>query len=56
MVWSWHWIRTGLAERLVAERLYTAKYKEDGSLERYKTRLVAKEDNQTYRVDYQLGC
>lgn len=33
--------------------MFTVKYKADGSLERYKARLVAKEYTQTYGVDYQ---
>ena len=32
--------------------VYTIKYKTDGSLERYKVRLVAKGYTQTYGVDY----
>ena len=33
--------------------IFTLKYKADGSLERYKARLVAKRYTQTYEVDYQ---
>ena len=33
--------------------LFTVKYKADGTLERYKVRLVAKGYTQTYRIDYQ---
>ena len=33
--------------------VFIAKFKGDGSLERYKARLVAKEYTQTYGVDYQ---
>ena len=32
--------------------VYTVIYKVDGSIERYKARLVAKEFTQTYGVDY----
>ena len=32
--------------------IFTLEYKVDGSLERYKTRLVAKTYTQTYEVDY----
>ena len=32
--------------------VYTIEYKTDGSLERYKVRLVAKGYTQTYGVDY----
>ena len=32
--------------------IFIVKYKSDGSLERYKARLVAKEYTQTYSVDY----
>ena len=33
--------------------VFTLKYKDDDSLERYKARLVATEYTQTYGVDYQ---
>lgn len=33
--------------------VYTVKYNANEILERYKARLVAKESNQTYGVDYQ---
>ena len=33
--------------------MYTVKYNVDGTLERYKVRLVAKGYTQTYRVEYQ---
>lgn len=33
--------------------VYTLKYKDDRSFERYKARLVAKGYTQTYEVDYQ---
>lgn len=32
--------------------MFTVKYKSDGTIERYKTRLVAKGFTQTYGVDY----
>lgn len=31
---------------------FTVKYNSDGTLERYKARLVAKEFTQTYGIDY----
>ena len=33
--------------------VFTIKYKDDGSIERYKTKLVAKGYTQTYEIDYQ---
>jgi hypothetical protein len=33
--------------------VYTLKYKVDGSLKRYKVRLVAKGYTQTFGIDYQ---
>ena len=33
--------------------IYTTKYKVDGLVEKYKATLVAKEQTQTYVVDYQ---
>ncbi|CAA7396115.1 unnamed protein product [Spirodela intermedia] len=32
--------------------VYTPKFKADGTLERYKTRLVAKGYSQSYRINY----
>jgi len=32
--------------------VYTLKYRLDGSMDRYKARLVAKDYTQTYGVDY----
>ena len=32
--------------------VYTVKYKSDGSLDRYKARLVSKDYTQIYEVDY----
>ena len=54
----WRKIKLGLVDLLVGKRpvgckwVYTIKYKTDGSLERYKVRLVAKGYTQTYGVDY----
>ncbi|CAL8113801.1 unnamed protein product [Prunus armeniaca] len=33
--------------------IFTIKYKVDGSIDRYKARLVAKRYTQTYGIDYQ---
>lgn len=33
--------------------VFTVKYKADGTLKRYKTRLVAKGYTQSYRIHYQ---
>ena len=33
--------------------VFTIKYKVDGSIERYKARLVTKRYTHTYRIDYQ---
>lgn len=34
-------------------KVFTVKYNVDGSINRYKTRLVAKGFTQTYGIDYQ---
>jgi hypothetical protein len=35
------------------QMVFTVKYKADGTIERYKARLVAKRYTQTYSIDYQ---
>ncbi|RDX74981.1 putative mitochondrial protein, partial [Mucuna pruriens] len=42
-----------IIDRLKDKRIYTVKYKSDGTLEQYKTRLVAKGYTQTYGIDYE---
>ena len=49
------WILVSLPEghkTMGCKWVFSIKYKADGSIERYKVRLVAKRYTQTYEVDY----
>jgi hypothetical protein len=50
---TWELVPLLNGEKLVGCKwLYTVKYKVDGSIERYKAKLVAKGFSQTYGTDY----
>ncbi|KAK3004985.1 hypothetical protein RJ639_017903 [Escallonia herrerae] len=49
---TWELVELPTGKRPVGCK-WVFKYKSDGSIERYKVRLVAKESTQTYGVDYQ---
>jgi len=50
---TWEIVEKPKGKNLVGCKwVFTLKYKADGSLERYKTQLVAKGYTQTYEVDY----
>ncbi|XP_022893968.1 uncharacterized protein LOC111408439 [Olea europaea var. sylvestris] len=51
---TWEIVDTPRGKNIVdCKWIFTTKYKADGSLERYKARLVVKGYTQTYGVDYQ---
>lgn len=51
---TWELISTPQEKKIIGCKwAFTVKHKTDGSIERYKTRLVAKRYTQTYRVYYQ---
>lgn len=51
---TWELVDFSKGKKLVGCRwVFTVKYKSDGSVERYKTKLVAKGYTQSYGIDYQ---
>ena len=51
---TWELVDLPIGKKLVGCKwVFTVKFKGDGSLERYKVRLVAKGYTQTYGLDYQ---
>ena len=51
---TWELVRKPEGKTLVGcKRVFTVKYKADGSIDRHKARLVAKGFTQTYDIDYQ---
>ena len=51
---TWELVDLPIDKKLVGCKwVFTVKFKGDGSLERYKVRLVAKGYTQTYGLDYQ---
>lgn len=54
---TWEIIERPKGKKLVGCKcVFTLKYKADGSLKKYKAKLVAKGYTQTYGVDYQETC
>lgn len=50
---TWDLIPPSLARNVISCKwIFTLKYRSDGSIERYKARLVARGFNQQYRLDY----
>ena len=51
---TWEMAELPMGKNTVGSKwVFTVKYKSDGTIERYKSRLVAKSYTQTYCIDYQ---
>jgi hypothetical protein len=51
---TWHLVPPQKGWNIIyCKWVYTIKHKQDGSLDRYKARLVAKEFEQRYVIDYE---
>jgi hypothetical protein len=50
---TWDLVPSPIGKKVVnCKWIYTVKQNPNGKIERYKTRLMAKGYNQTYRIDY----
>lgn len=51
---TWEMVELPQGKKIVlCKWLFSIKYKSNGTIDRYKAKLVAKEYTQTYKIDYQ---